>query len=227
MKAEPLSIKPGNTTGSEPTQESVLWRAVRARGVYVQGHLLNHHLHGPGERRNLTPITNSLNQTMERQVESRAKKLVLGENQVVSYSVKADYGGHGPRKHLAAESRLATGLTFQIKLMTPPSDATKRADPGAWTPGKDAGDYSKSLDHELPPDEPVGEVHEEVNLSRDDAHKIAAAGVPGLGPAYAARIAERAEARGVQYHSYSQIEDLGIPARVVRELEGRPWIKLH
>ena len=51
MKAK-VSINPGGSSGSVPQEESKLWNAVSARkGSYVRGHLLNHQLHGPGEKK--------------------------------------------------------------------------------------------------------------------------------------------------------------------------------
>ncbi|KAI9129572.1 DUF4157 domain-containing protein (plasmid) [Acaryochloris sp. CCMEE 5410] len=79
MEAKILSINPGESYGFEP--ETQRW------GKYVQGHLLNHHLHGPAESRNLLPMTSSLNTDMEKKIESKAKKMVLEENQVVFYKV--------------------------------------------------------------------------------------------------------------------------------------------
>jgi hypothetical protein len=82
MKAELLSIDPGEHYGYEPQTER--W------GNLVQGHLLNHHLHGPAESKNLVPISSSLNKDMESNIESIAKELVLEKNRVVYYKVWAD-----------------------------------------------------------------------------------------------------------------------------------------
>lgn len=82
MHAKLLSINPGDNHGYEPQEKR--W------GSIVQGHLLNHHLHGPAESKNLLPISKSLNTQMERDIESVAKKWVLEENEVVTYEVKAD-----------------------------------------------------------------------------------------------------------------------------------------
>jgi len=81
MLSAPLSLRPGDTVGSEPSEESI-------RSGFIWGHLLNHNLHGPAELRNLMPITASFNQTMERQVESDVKEAVLGKGRVVHYGVE-------------------------------------------------------------------------------------------------------------------------------------------
>ncbi len=92
ITAEPLSINPPATgeVGSKPFEESTLWKEVSASfpGKYARGHLLNHHVHGPGIKKNLTPITIGANNKMERYAESDVKKAVLGENKVIHYDVK-------------------------------------------------------------------------------------------------------------------------------------------
>jgi len=80
MNANPLSLRPGDTVGSEPSQE-------RIRSSFVWGHLLNHKLHGPADLKNLAPITASFNQRMERTIETAAKKAVLGQGKVIHYGV--------------------------------------------------------------------------------------------------------------------------------------------
>ncbi len=224
MEAKPLSLRPGNTSGSIPTQESKLWNAVKQRkGVYVRGHLLNHHLHGPGTKENLTPITNSLNQEMESRVESKAKKAVLGERQVVWYKVTAEYSGHPARKYIPEESWLITGFKFVLKEMKKKKNA-KGDNPGDWEVGSDLPGYSRSLSHKLPPDEPVGTVRQEVNLSKDSEAVIAGSGVEGLTPDVAAKIVETRNKRSDRrFYSYEQ---LGIESSVVENMKKAPWIKL-
>jgi hypothetical protein len=92
MVAEPLSINPGKYAGSQPVEESTLWQKVKTRfpGKYVRGHLLNHHVHGPGTKYNLIPITIGANNKMEHIGESDVKAAVLSEHKVVRYVVKVD-----------------------------------------------------------------------------------------------------------------------------------------
>lgn len=89
MRAEPLSLNPGPYAGSQPVEASKLWLKTSARhpGKYVRGHLLNHHVHGPGTKRNLTPITIGANNRMERLAESQVKKAVLDEKKTVRFIV--------------------------------------------------------------------------------------------------------------------------------------------
>lgn len=99
MVAAVLCLNPGKYAGSQPSYESALWSKVRRRvlnssgdPVYVRGHLLNHHLHGPGDRDNLVPITKRANSQMERFVESQLKNAILGERRVFRYEVWAVFG---------------------------------------------------------------------------------------------------------------------------------------
>ncbi|MDY0026568.1 MAG: DUF4157 domain-containing protein [Lentimicrobium sp.] len=90
MTAMPLSINPGKFAGSQPGEESTLWKKVRTHfpGKYVRGHLLNHHVHGSGTKQNLTPISIGANNRMERIAESAVKKAVLDEKKTLRYSVR-------------------------------------------------------------------------------------------------------------------------------------------
>jgi phage-related protein len=90
MTAEPLSLNPGKFAGSQPSEESKLWQKVTAKfpGKYVRGHLLNHHVHGPGTKKNLTPITIGANNRMERLGESAVKKAVLDEKKTLRFVVR-------------------------------------------------------------------------------------------------------------------------------------------
>ncbi|HEX8580584.1 MAG TPA: DUF4157 domain-containing protein [Allosphingosinicella sp.] len=77
-----------SASGSVDEQEA---RAYLAAAV-VQGHLLNADLGGPGnDRRNLVPITRSLNSTHSSKVEQEVKTLV-NAGLIVDYHVYADFG---------------------------------------------------------------------------------------------------------------------------------------
>jgi len=106
MTANVLSVDSGGLAGSQPYYESSLWKQVRRRvrkssgdPIYVRGHLLNHHLHGPGNSENLVPITKDANGRMERLAESQLKNAIVGENRVFRYVVTVV--GSGPKGKLA------------------------------------------------------------------------------------------------------------------------------
>ncbi|MTJ09806.1 DUF4157 domain-containing protein [Anabaena sp. UHCC 0204] len=161
MIAEPLSLDPGGFQGSEPYDESALWKKVSVRNnstttIYIRGHLLNHHVHGPGSKQNLTPITGALNSKMEREVESTVKNKVLGEKKVVSYHVEVDYGGHSSRTNIPDEAKLAKSMKFQLHEMK----AEPGKDPKQQSSWKKANPISitPSMNHDLPPDLSVGKL---------------------------------------------------------------------
>jgi hypothetical protein len=92
MIAKPLTINPGENAGSQPAEESKLWNKVKTifPGKYVRGHLLNHHVHGPGVKKNLTPITIGANNKMRSKAENQVKKAVLEEKRILRYEVKVN-----------------------------------------------------------------------------------------------------------------------------------------
>jgi len=86
--------------GSQPSDDAPVWKnlgSLVGTKYYVQGHLLNHNLGGPGLRFNLTPINKKANSRHHQIVEKDIKRMVLTEKKVVFYEVKAVYGTH-PRK---------------------------------------------------------------------------------------------------------------------------------
>jgi hypothetical protein len=76
---------------------------------YIRAHLLNDHLGGPAKAYNFTPIAEQMNKDHVGQVESKVKKIVLGQSagndskspiEVANYEVIALYDGHPPRDKL-------------------------------------------------------------------------------------------------------------------------------
>lgn len=92
--ANPLSINSA-TSGSKPT-DGRLMKAIRARAgpaskSYVQMHLLNDLVFGPGELWNLTPGPKQSNVDMERDVEDPLKRAVLGKGLVINFEARVIY----------------------------------------------------------------------------------------------------------------------------------------
>ena len=121
MRADPLSIDPSDNIGSKPSDAATkLWDVVRKvpRGGaswYIQGHLLNHNLHGPGIWKNMAPIARTTNTKMEREddgtptpggVEHKLKHAILDEHKVVCYEVRMVYGKHSGTPATVAEGKL-------------------------------------------------------------------------------------------------------------------------
>jgi DNA/RNA non-specific endonuclease len=175
VKAAPLSLKkPGNVnwTGSEPADESHFWQKVNQHtGIYIRGHLLNHHLFGPGRDFNMTPIHGGkLNTPMSSQVEEKIKARVLDENKVVSYKVQAVYGDWSPiYKNIPEENYLATGMKFsacEMKMTKPRASGDKVED---WSETGPAIGIPAFLPNERAQDTPPGKgarrVLKSVNLN--------------------------------------------------------------
>jgi len=219
MVANPLSIDPGKFAGSAPHQESKLWKAVNQReNEYVRGHLLNHHVYGPGENRNLVPITRSCNTTMEAQAESVIKKAVIGEGKVVRFTVKAE-GKQGVRKHIPQESELPEKMVLHAVELEEGGDSSWK------TVGKVLLD-NKPIPNTLPKDEPVGTVHVEVNLSTAKRAELDL--IEGVGPVLADRIVKLRNKLGRPFHTYDDLMGAdGIGEETVEKLRNNKWVKLH
>jgi hypothetical protein len=105
MSATPLSTNGGSLKGSAPDGKAPWWPLFQQRHKaenggklwWVQGHLLNDNVHGPGEPRNLLPISGVLNTNMEALVEGGVKRMVLG-GQPVIFVVEAHWEGAASRK---------------------------------------------------------------------------------------------------------------------------------
>jgi hypothetical protein len=159
VKAEPLSMKPpqdGNWRGSEPGFGNEFFRAVNKREyTYVQGHLLNHHLFGPGQDFNLVPIHRKLNTQMSAECEEKVKQSVLSQNKVVSYDITVHFGTWSPQyTHISEENDLPTSIRLQAYEMERKKN-TKGDDPADWkVTSKEI--YDHELDNYRGPDETPG-----------------------------------------------------------------------
>lgn len=95
MIAFPLTLM--GPAGSGPDNRSPWWPYFQARhkirnNYWVQGHMLNDNIHGPGESKNLVPITGTLNTNMLGIVE-RFVKTAVAEGRVIYYEVTAHWEG--------------------------------------------------------------------------------------------------------------------------------------
>jgi hypothetical protein len=96
--AFPLTLN--GPPGSQPDSTATWWTkffSTKATGygkrAWVQGHLLNHNIHGPGIAANLVPITDQLNRIMEKWAEKKVKEEVLMKRKVLWYQVTVDWRG--------------------------------------------------------------------------------------------------------------------------------------
>lgn len=95
MIAWPLTLE--GPAGTGPDNKSAWWPYFQKRhqirnNYWVQGHLLNDNIHGPGEPKNLVPITGTLNTNMLGIVE-RFVKTAVSNSKVIYYEVKAHWEG--------------------------------------------------------------------------------------------------------------------------------------
>jgi hypothetical protein len=96
MTADPLTSV--GEKGSEPDNKSPWWPHFQVRHkaealYWVQGHMLNHHVHGKGNTANLVPISNTLNTNMSAMVEELVKKMV-DQGKILKYVVQAHWDGY-------------------------------------------------------------------------------------------------------------------------------------
>ena len=94
VKARPLSIRSAKS-GSSP-KDGRLMKSIRKlagdqRKSYVQMHLLNDLVFGPGELWNLTPGPKMSNSKMERSIEESLKKAILGKGLVINFEAVVNY----------------------------------------------------------------------------------------------------------------------------------------
>jgi hypothetical protein len=124
MTATILSRK--NRKGSRPQDKPTIWLKARRRAndFYVQGHLLNEDLGGPGRAYNLTPISNhKANTDHHTYVESKIKPLVLqSPYHVMRYHVEAVYGTHPKRSFKTTLEKKIKDLEKAIKGYVLPAD---------------------------------------------------------------------------------------------------------
>jgi uncharacterized protein DUF4157/DNA/RNA non-specific endonuclease len=230
MDASVLSIDSGGLVGSRPTQAPPLWTAVNVRsGVYIRGHLLNHHLFGPGTNENLVPITRETNAQMSSQVEEPLKAAVLQQNKVIAYRVTVVYGTRSPRLHVPAETYLPTQIGLGAWELTP-GPGTGEA---AWNAPVRRPLLARVLSHALPADTAAGLTRPRVDLSRDGALAIIRSlrMNPLYNPhqsimlGYCMRI-ERMR-RPTPFHLYEDLTDLGIPSAFVALLRADEFVTLR
>ncbi|MEM7035626.1 MAG: DNA/RNA non-specific endonuclease [Bacteroidota bacterium] len=145
MTATNLSIKgDGKSSGSEPRGDLTgIWSNVSKRHrfqFWVRGHLLNHHLFGPGKDNNLCLLSQDANKDMHDRVESDLKEKILNKNAVVDYVVVPHYNKNEAANNVvgSAENQLEgeeqaplkLDITVAEKELKP--NAQDGTDPASW-----------------------------------------------------------------------------------------------
>lgn len=95
VKADPLSINT-MTAGSKPSKDGRLMKSIRTRAgkhskSYVQMHLLNDLVFGPGQLWNMTPGPKQSNSDMEKKIETPLKSAVLGKGLMIQFEATVNY----------------------------------------------------------------------------------------------------------------------------------------
>jgi hypothetical protein len=120
--------------GTEPKSGTwPSWWAAAApspNNFWVRGHLLNHNLGGPGEPRNLTPITKTANSEHHNTVEKVLKLAAQLGGSLIGYKVVARYDGTGPTglkgdandPHLSVWGKLTTGFDCEYIIIVDEHD---------------------------------------------------------------------------------------------------------
>ena len=95
--AESKLLAKKHPPGAPPGDYAPIWENLADLGAgknkkvrkdwYVQGHLLNHNIGGPGQRFNLTPITKAANNEHKTEVESTIKKKIHDDKLILFYSI--------------------------------------------------------------------------------------------------------------------------------------------
>ncbi|EAY24040.1 DNA/RNA non-specific endonuclease [Microscilla marina] len=113
--ADAQILSDNHVEGSTPKDKPDHWNKANRRrpaGSFIRGHLINHHIGGPGYAYNLTPITGKMttdaNGNHEKYFERHIKPVVLTEKKVIRYRVEAVYGKH-PRRNFEETLRNRIG----------------------------------------------------------------------------------------------------------------------
>lgn len=91
VTAWPLTYLPGKYVGSPPSEDPPGFDYTKdATDKWVRGHLLSEHLHGPGLKWNLVPISQATNSQME-SYENKVKPLIDKQGNLLYYIAVAGY----------------------------------------------------------------------------------------------------------------------------------------
>jgi DNA uptake protein ComE-like DNA-binding protein len=220
MSAGVLTLKSSKFAGSQPYEESGFWLDVNRRdGAYVRGHLLNHHVHGPGFNRNLVPIPKSTNTQMEQLFESKIKDRVLSEAQIVKYTVKGEWQRSKGRQHLPSEDFIPSALILSSEVL---GDDLQPQKPRVFPFDKEEVRFEVALG----PDVPAGFKRKTVVLKDSTEEDIAA--LPGIGATLAQKIVAERDSKPLR--RFDDLAAFGVPDAAWKHLrdtpEERKFVKL-
>lgn len=228
LVVSPLSLDPGGLAGSQPTYTTGLGSLLKLNypDYIVEGHLLNHKLHGPGNVSwNLTPIAKQTNSDMSSKFERFAKLHILDEGKVVKYEVEVEYG-----KNLDAgiysdpDAYIAESLNFSLIDLEYVNNAWEPAStqPSNWNIPASIPHAKTSI-----PGFGTGRLNFMVNLNTADVRAIQR--IKGVGPTRAqAIVAYRESKASKRINSYSELEAApGIGPFTVELLRDEPMARIR
>jgi competence ComEA-like helix-hairpin-helix protein len=224
----PLSLDPGGLAGSQPTYTTGLGALLKLNypNYIVEGHLLNHKLHGPGNVSwNLTPIAKQTNSDMNNKFERFAKNHILDEGKVVKYEVEVEYG-----KNLDAgiytdpDAYIAENLNFTLTELEYKNNNWEPAQtqPNNWNIPPTIPHAKTSI-----PGFGTGRLNFIVNLNTADVRSIQR--IKGIGPTKAQAIVNYRENKpSKSITSYSELETApGIGPGTVELLRDEPMARIR
>ncbi|KGK41940.1 hypothetical protein LH51_10775 [Nitrincola sp. A-D6] len=127
MVADPLTPLHGQGSGPRGTALADVFELLETQGEtgshgYIKGHLLNDNLGGPGEDRNLFPITQTANSRHHSEIENTAKELVNDHHFWVRYNVAMHETDQMRYIDRAGHPRLAINSVIEARLDVLKSD---------------------------------------------------------------------------------------------------------
>jgi hypothetical protein len=154
LVAKPLSSIPEpGITGSKPQQSTPFMKALRKWAPYIRGHMLNDKLHGPGEDKNLVPISATFNSTMKNDIEQYLKDKVLSKNGVVSYTIEPTQWGQyrgTTNKPPNIQNILPAAFIVTIDVMRLRHPGDDGTDPNNWIVNPNKQICNKTFNHDVP-----------------------------------------------------------------------------
>ena len=152
MIADPLTPLHGQGSGPKGSALADVFELLETQGEtgshgYIKGHLLNDNLGGPGEDRNLFPITQTANSRHHSEIESTAKELVNDRHFWVRYQVEMRETDQVRYIDRAGHPRLAINSVIDARLDVLKSDLQSSREvvrvsiPSRFNPERGSADF--------------------------------------------------------------------------------------
>jgi len=230
------------TSAANKTYEALNQRRVSGGGAsfYIKGHLLNQQLGGPGDWKNLVPLSRSGNAQHEQKAESIVKRtvdLAATVEYIVEPKVKSRSDKAGLLKTIANSREDATSKKLKADIVEAedhvPTELNIKANMLEELPNKTLKQHETFLSIKVA--NPIPRDFKDYFLATDPkrapinlstASKKELEEIPGVGPAIAVEIVKRRPSSG--YRSYKELAELvdGIGEKKMAELDASGLVKL-